>query len=51
MTKTKALETLKNDGWNKNGALAIIDALIDDGMLENITEKELLDISEDYKDR
>ena len=47
MTREKAMEILLNDGWNEDGAIAIIDEL----NLEDLTEEELLETSEDYKDR
>ena len=51
-TKEEAIQFLmEHDDWNFYGAEAIVDTLIADGMLQNITEKELLKISEDYKDR
>lgn len=47
MTREKAMEILLNDGWNEDGA----DVIIDELELDEITEEELLEISEDYKDR
>lgn len=51
MTREKAIEILINDGWNEIGATEIVDTLEDDGLLDEMTEKDILNISEDYKDR
>ena len=47
MTRTEAMNILLKEGWNTEGAEAIIDEI----ELEEITEDDLLNISEDYKDR
>ena len=52
LTNDLAMETLKIQGWNKEGAEAIIDTLISDGIaLEDMTIADLIRLSDDYKDR
>lgn len=46
MTREDAIKILMNDGWNYNGADAIADDITDD-----MTEADVLKVSEDYKDR
>lgn len=51
MTKERAFTFLRGQGWNEAGAEAIIDALIRDHMLNDITIEQLKRLSDDYKDR
>ena len=51
MTYEKAKEVLRTKGWNEDGADAIVTTLDEDGMLEGLTEAELIAISDDYADR
>lgn len=51
MTRTIAYDILIKDGWNEDGANEIILTLEECEMLEDMTEEDLLNVSEDYKDR
>ena len=51
MNRDDAIIYLIQLGWNFNGASAIVDALIDDGLFEDISFEELKRVSEDYADR
>ena len=47
-----AIEILQaRHGWNREGAEAIVDALLQDGSLQEMTITELLSVSEDYMHR
>ena len=51
MTKEYAMNFLMNLGWNENGADAIVEQLIEDEMLEEMTDDSLKSLSGDYIDR
>ncbi len=52
MNYTEAVVYLMSLGWNRDGAEAIIDTILEyGGDLEQMTLEELEGVSEDYKDR
>ena len=51
MTREFAIAYLMDLGWNKYGAEAIVDQLIEDQIFDGLTTPELKDISDDYMDR
>ena len=51
MTKEFAIAYLMDLGWNKYGAEAIVDQIIEDIGLDDLTILELKSISDDYMDR
>lgn len=51
MTYNRAIEILLGRGWDKDGAEAIVNTLVEDGMLDSTTEDGLISLSNDYADR
>ena len=51
MNFTTAYNILRGRGWDSYGAIAIVQQLIDDDMLNYMTEEELIALSDDYADR
>lgn len=49
MTREEAIKVLMNDGWNYDGADAIVEGIED--LLPYMNEENVLEVSEDYKDR
>lgn len=51
LTYDRAIEILLGRGWDKDGAEAIVNTLVEDGMLDSTTEDSLIALSDDYADR
>ena len=51
MKEQQAKEFLMELGWNKYGAKAIVDEIIQEGNLADMTFEELKKISDDYSHR